>query len=72
MGGLDLDPGVSIRNGPVIEDVLPPDSHTNGTTKRKSISSTATHQDESGSDSDDAPLVSDGSIGRPCSDISPR
>jgi len=52
-----LPPGVSVRNGPVIEDKMDIDSTPNGTTKRKSRSSvTQVKKEESDSD-DGAPLV---------------
>ena len=53
--------GVSIRNGPVLDDKMDVDTpNTNGTTKRKSRASTSKpvkYNDDGSSDSDGAPLV---------------
>lgn len=57
-----LPAGVSIRNGPVIEDEMDIDAPaTNGNAKRKarsSISKAVTYKDDSEEDSDAVPLVS--------------
>ena len=52
--------GVSIRNGPVLEDMDVDGPTTNGNSKRKSRSSLSKpvkYKDESEDDSDAAPLV---------------
>jgi DNA topoisomerase-1 len=53
--------GVSIRNGPVIEDEMDVDTATNGASKRKSRGSTSkpVNYNDQGSDSDEdtVPLV---------------
>ena len=51
--------GISIRNGPVVDDAMDIDSHPNGAAKRKSRSSigqAVKYKDDSDSD-DGAPLV---------------